>query len=63
MTSASDDGLGLRLAGGVHAAYQLMLAYSSLRAVVKYNQGNFAWEKTSHVGAHLDTPRLSEETT
>ena len=38
--------------------YQLMLAYSSLRAVVKYNQGNFAWEKTSHAGAHLDAPLL-----
>ena len=35
-----------------------MLAYSSLRAVVKYNQGNFAWEKTSHAGAHLDAPLL-----
>jgi hypothetical protein len=33
-----------------------MLAYAALRAVVKYYQGNFAWEKTSHAGAHLDTP-------
>jgi len=38
--------------------YQLMLAYSSLRAVVKYAQGNFAWEKTSHAGAHLDLSTL-----
>jgi short subunit fatty acids transporter len=38
--------------------YQLMLAYAALRAVVKYYQGNFAWEKTSHAGAHLDTPLL-----
>ena len=38
--------------------YQMMLAYSSLRAVVKYYQGNFAWEKTSHAGAHLDAPIL-----
>lgn len=37
--------------------YQMLLAYSSLRAVVKYYQGNFAWEKTSHAGAHLDLPR------
>lgn len=36
--------------------YQLMLAYAALRAVAKYYQGNFAWEKTSHAGAHLDTP-------
>ena len=35
--------------------YQLMLAYAALRAVVKYYQGNFAWEKTSHAGAHLDS--------
>jgi len=38
--------------------YQMMLAYASLRAVVKYYQGNFAWEKTSHAGAHLDAPLL-----
>jgi cellulose synthase/poly-beta-1,6-N-acetylglucosamine synthase-like glycosyltransferase len=38
--------------------YQLMLAYAALRAVVKYYQGNFAWEKTSHAGAHLDSVRL-----
>lgn len=36
--------------------YQLMLAYSSLRAAVKYYQGNFVWEKTNHAGAHLDLP-------
>lgn len=38
--------------------YQMLLAYSSLRAVVKYYQGNFAWEKTSHAGAHIDIPLL-----
>jgi cellulose synthase/poly-beta-1,6-N-acetylglucosamine synthase-like glycosyltransferase len=38
--------------------YQVLLAYSSLRAVAKYYQGNFAWEKTSHAGAHLDLPLL-----
>jgi cellulose synthase/poly-beta-1,6-N-acetylglucosamine synthase-like glycosyltransferase len=38
--------------------YQLMLAYAALRAVVKYYQGNFAWEKTRHTGAHLDSDLL-----
>lgn len=33
--------------------YQLLLAYSSLRALIRYFQGNFEWEKTTHVGAHL----------
>jgi len=41
--------------------YQMLLAYSSLRAVVKYYQGNFAWEKTKHAGAHLGVPRLEVE--
>lgn len=34
--------------------YQLLLAAASLRAVGKYWSGNFSWEKTSHVGAHLE---------
>lgn len=38
--------------------YQILLAVSSLRAVVKYIRDDFHWEKTSHVGAHIDIPRL-----
>jgi len=33
--------------------YQLLLAVAVLRAVWKYATGDFAWEKTAHVGAHL----------
>jgi cellulose synthase/poly-beta-1,6-N-acetylglucosamine synthase-like glycosyltransferase len=42
-------------------AYQVLLAAASLRAVFKYHAGNFQWEKTRHVGAHLDAPRLERE--
>lgn len=53
--------------------YQLLLAAASLRAVYKYARGDFGWEKTPHVGAHLElvpvlpvepvtmTPALNEE--
>ncbi|WP_350004388.1 glycosyltransferase family 2 protein [Pseudarthrobacter sp. WHRI 8279] len=33
--------------------YQVLLAYSALRALAKFRQGDFAWEKTMHSGAHL----------
>ncbi len=32
--------------------YQLLLGYSSLRAVLHYIQSKTAWEKTAHVNAH-----------
>ena len=34
--------------------YQVLLAIAAVRAVVKYVRGNFSWEKTAHVGAHLE---------
>ncbi|PXW35265.1 UNVERIFIED_CONTAM: cellulose synthase/poly-beta-1,6-N-acetylglucosamine synthase-like glycosyltransferase [Williamsia faeni] len=33
--------------------YQLLLAIAALRALWKYRTGDFGWEKTDHVGAHL----------
>ncbi len=33
--------------------YQLVLAFSALRALVKFQRRDFAWEKTAHSGAHL----------
>jgi cellulose synthase/poly-beta-1,6-N-acetylglucosamine synthase-like glycosyltransferase len=33
--------------------YQMVLGFSSVRAMVKYRRGDFGWEKTSHKGAHL----------
>ncbi|ELT45936.1 glycosyl transferase family protein [Arthrobacter nitrophenolicus] len=33
--------------------YQVLLAYSALRALVKFRQSDFAWEKTMHAGSHL----------
>jgi cellulose synthase/poly-beta-1,6-N-acetylglucosamine synthase-like glycosyltransferase len=33
--------------------YQLLLAIAALRAMWKYAFGDFGWEKTDHVGAHL----------
>ncbi|GAB3316496.1 hypothetical protein GCM10027451_33440 [Geodermatophilus aquaeductus] len=38
--------------------YQLLLAVAVLRAIGKYLTGDFAWEKTAHVGSHLP-PRLT----
>lgn len=34
--------------------YQMMLAFASVRAAVKYRRGDFGWEKTFHAGHHLD---------
>ena len=34
--------------------YQLLLAASSVRALIKFRRGDFRWEKTAHTGAHLD---------
>ncbi|MEX5300208.1 glycosyltransferase family 2 protein [Kocuria sp. CPCC 205292] len=33
--------------------YQLVLAFAAVRALVKFQTGDFRWEKTSHSGAHL----------
>lgn len=33
--------------------YQVLLAYSALRALVKFRQSDFRWEKTKHSGSHL----------
>lgn len=33
--------------------YQMVLAFSALRALVKFQRGDFRWEKTSHAGSHL----------
>lgn len=34
--------------------YQLLLAYSAVRALVKFHRQDFRWEKTTHSGAHLN---------
>jgi len=39
--------------------YQFLLAVAVLRALVKYVTGDFAWEKTAHVGSHIQ-PRADE---
>lgn len=36
--------------------YQFALIVASLRAVIRFAGGNFAWEKTQHIGAHLSNP-------
>ncbi|KIS27190.1 glycosyl transferase [Arthrobacter sp. SPG23] len=33
--------------------YQLVLAFSALRALIKFIRRDFGWEKTDHSGAHL----------
>jgi glycosyltransferase XagB len=33
--------------------YQLILAFASVRALVRYARGEFGWEKTFHAGDHL----------
>jgi cellulose synthase/poly-beta-1,6-N-acetylglucosamine synthase-like glycosyltransferase len=33
--------------------YQMVLAFAAVRALVKFQLGDFRWEKTSHSGAHL----------
>ncbi|HEY5980533.1 MAG TPA: glycosyltransferase [Microlunatus sp.] len=42
-------------------AYQILLALAALRAIGKYTTGDFGWEKTAHIGAHLepDVPALA----
>ena len=35
--------------------YQVMLAFASLRAVVKYLQNDMRWDKTTHIGLHHTT--------
>lgn len=35
--------------------YQMMLAFASVRAAVKYRRSDFGWEKTYHAGHHLDS--------
>jgi cellulose synthase/poly-beta-1,6-N-acetylglucosamine synthase-like glycosyltransferase len=34
--------------------YQLMLAYAAIRAAWRHVRGRREWEKTAHVGAHLE---------
>lgn len=41
--------------------YQMILAVSSIRAMIKFHQGDFRWEKTSHVGAHLQLIKVPLE--
>lgn len=36
--------------------YQFLLAYAAARAVVRQSRGVHGWEKTSHLGLHLDRP-------
>jgi cellulose synthase/poly-beta-1,6-N-acetylglucosamine synthase-like glycosyltransferase len=33
--------------------YQMLLAFSALRAYSKFHSGDFRWEKTAHTGSHL----------
>lgn len=45
--------------------YQLVLAFAAVRALVKFRQQDFRWEKTGHNGAHLsylqaERPELAE---
>ncbi|WP_336922074.1 glycosyltransferase [Aquipuribacter sp. SD81] len=42
--------------------YQVLLGVAVLRALVKYVTGDFAWEKTAHVGSHL-TPHAVDDGT
>lgn len=42
----------LRLIAGT-PFYQVVLAFAAVRALVKFRQGDFRWEKTAHSGAHL----------
>ena len=41
--------------------YQLLLAVASIRALVKFRQSDFRWEKTSHTGAHLELIKVPSE--
>ncbi len=42
-----------RLAFGT-PAYQIVLAVASIRAYAKFRLGDFRWEKTAHIGSHLE---------
>ena len=42
--------------------YQFLLAVAVVRAVWKYTTGDFAWEKTAHVGSHIQPAVLSDRT-
>ena len=33
--------------------YQMILAFAALRALLKFQRHDFAWEKTDHSGSHL----------
>jgi hypothetical protein len=37
--------------------YQLLLAVAAIRAAIKFQRGDFGWEKTAHSGAHLTMVR------
>ena len=53
-----DHGFRIRLRDYVRLVistpfYQVLLAVASIRAAIKFQRGDFGWEKTSHSGAHL----------
>lgn len=39
--------------------YQFLLAYAAARAVVRQSRGVHGWEKTAHLGLHLDRPDVA----
>ena len=41
--------------------YQLILAVASIRAMVRFYRSDFRWEKTTHVGAHLELTKIPAE--
>ncbi len=41
--------------------YQLILSWAAVRAAFRFFSGNFEWEKTAHVGAHLSTPAIADD--
>lgn len=41
--------------------YQIVLGYAAVRAVLRFWQGAQTWEKTPHLGHHLETPVLAAE--
>ncbi|MFC1414119.1 glycosyltransferase [Streptacidiphilus sp. N1-12] len=45
----------LKLVAGA-VPYQLVLSFAALRAAYREARGEQVWEKTEHVGAHLDDP-------
>ncbi|WP_322754813.1 glycosyltransferase family 2 protein [Frankia sp. Cas3] len=42
-------------------AYQLVLSWAAVRSAFRFFAGNFEWEKTAHVGAHLSTPAIADD--